>query len=107
MGKHEIIRGFEGKLQGKLSRRGFYWRKAANQVAGTGRLMLEEAFDQRGGYVLVRRDFRNVITSRVFRQIPDLAEIGILRTLGCPQRPRDLQAGGPRRPDGAFRLGRR
>lgn len=66
VGKHEIIRGFEGKLQGKLSRRGFYWRKAANQVAGTGRLMLEEAFDQRGGYVLVRRDFRNVITSRVF-----------------------------------------
>ena len=31
-----------------------------------GRLMLEEAFDQRGGYVLVRRDFRNIITSRVF-----------------------------------------
>ena len=66
VGKHEIIRGFEGKLQGKLSRRSFYWRKAANRVTGTGRLMLEEAFDQRGGYVLVRRDFRNIITSRVF-----------------------------------------
>lgn len=66
VGKREIVRGFEGKLQGKLSRRSFYWRKSAANVTGTGRLMLEEAFEQRGGYVLVNRDFRNVIASRVF-----------------------------------------
>lgn len=66
VGKKEVIRGFDGKLQGKLSRRAFYWNKTANKVTGTGRLVLEEAFDQKGGYVLVNRDFRNVIASRVF-----------------------------------------
>ncbi|MGI6256303.1 MAG: MORN repeat-containing protein [Acutalibacter sp.] len=66
VGSRERIRGFEGKLQGKLSRRSFFWRKSAAHVAGQSRLMLEEAFDQRGGYVLVKRDFRGVIASRVF-----------------------------------------
>ena len=66
VGKREGIRGFEGKLQGKLSRRGFFWRKSAHNVTGTGNLLLEEAFDQKGGYLLVNRDFRNIIASRVF-----------------------------------------
>ena len=66
VGSREMIRGFEGKLQGKLSRRGFFWRKSAAHVAGRGRLMLEEAFDQLGGYVVVTRDFRGVIASRIF-----------------------------------------
>ena len=66
VGKREVIRGFEGKLQGKLSRRGFFWRKSAHNVTGTGNLLLEGAFDQKGGYLLVNRDFRNIIASRVF-----------------------------------------
>ena len=66
VGKREVIRGFEGKLQGKLSRRGFFWRKSAHNVTGTGNLLLEEAFDQKGGYLLVNLDFRNIIASRVF-----------------------------------------
>ena len=66
VGKREVIRGFEGKLQGKLSRRGFFWRKSAHNVTGAGNLLLEEAFDQKGGYLLVNRDFRNIIASRVF-----------------------------------------
>ena len=66
VGKREVIRGFEGKLQGRLSRRGFFWRKSAHNVTGTGNLLLEEAFDQKGGYLLVNRDFRNIIASRVF-----------------------------------------
>ena len=66
VGKREVIRGFEGKLQGKLSRRDFFWRKSAHNVTGTGNLLLEEAFDQKGGYLLVNRDFRNIIASRVF-----------------------------------------
>ena len=66
VGKREVIRGFEGKLQGKLSRRGFFWRKSVHNVTGTGNLLLEEAFDQKGGYLLVNRDFRNIIASRVF-----------------------------------------
>ena len=48
VGSREMIRGFEGKLQGKLSRRSFFWRKSAAHVASRGRLMLEEAFDQLG-----------------------------------------------------------
>ena len=35
-------------------------------MAGGRAIALEEAFDQRGGYVLVRRDFRNIIVSRTF-----------------------------------------
>ena len=66
VGSREMIRGFEGKLQGKLSRRSFFWRKSAAHVAGRDRLMLEEAFDQLGGYVVVTRDFRGVIASRIF-----------------------------------------
>lgn len=56
----QIIKGFEGKLQGKLTRHGLYWKKSA------GGVILEEAFDQRQGYMVVRRDFRNVIISRTF-----------------------------------------
>ncbi len=60
VGKAEIIKGFDGKLHGKLSRRGLYWKKTA------GKLALEESFDQRSGYVIVCRDFRGVIVSRTF-----------------------------------------
>lgn len=60
VGKSEIVKGFEGKLHGRLSRHGLYWRKSAGKVA------LEEAFDQRNGYVVVKRDFRGVIVSRTF-----------------------------------------
>ncbi len=60
VGQKEAIKGFEGKLQGKLARRCLYWKKTANKVN------LEEAFGQRGGFLLVLRDFRNIITARLF-----------------------------------------
>ena len=60
VGKSQVVRDFAGKLRGKLSRRGFYWKKTAGKVA------LEEAFQQRGGYLLLTRDFRGIIISRVF-----------------------------------------
>ena len=60
VGKNEVVRGFDGKLRGKLSRHGFYWKKSA------GSLALEESFQQRGGYLLVTRDFRGAIVSRMF-----------------------------------------
>lgn len=60
VGKSEVIKGFDGKLKGKLYRHGLYWKKSAGKVA------LEEAFDQRNGYSVVYRDFRGIITSRVF-----------------------------------------
>lgn len=66
LGKKQVIRGYDGKLQGKITRHSFYWSKTVRKVAGAGRLALEEAFDQKGGYVLVSRDFRGIITSRVF-----------------------------------------
>ncbi len=60
VGKAEIVKGFDGRLSGKLSRRGLYWKKTA------GKLPLEEAFELKNGYAVVRRDFRGTITSRVF-----------------------------------------
>ncbi len=64
VGTSEIIKGFDGRLQGKLSRRGFYWKKSTGKDGG--RVALEEAFDQRTGHLLVKRDFRGVIVSRTF-----------------------------------------
>lgn len=66
VGRSEVVQGFEGKLKGKVSRRGLYWKKTAAGMAGGKAIALEEAFDQRGGHVLVRRDFRNIIVSRTF-----------------------------------------
>ena len=60
VGKSEIIKGFDGKLHGKLTRHGLYWKKSVGKIA------LEEAFDQKNGYSVVYRDLRGVITSRVF-----------------------------------------
>ena len=60
VGKSEIIKGFDGKLSGKLRRHGLYWKKSA------GKITLEEAFDQRNGYAVVFRDFRGIIKSRVY-----------------------------------------
>ncbi|WP_322182193.1 hypothetical protein [Neglectibacter caecimuris] len=59
-GKNEVIKGFDGKLSGKLRRHGLYWKKTA------GKIILEEAFDQRNGYAVVRRDFRGIIQSRIY-----------------------------------------
>lgn len=63
-GKNEIVKGFDGKLQGRLGRRSLYWKKTAGKAAG--RITLEESFELKTGPVLVRRDFRNIIVSRVF-----------------------------------------
>lgn len=60
VGKNEIVKGFEGKLHGKLKKHSLYWKKTA------GKLTIEEAFDRKNGYVVVKRDFRNVIVSRTF-----------------------------------------
>lgn len=66
VGKSEIIKGFDGKLRGKLTKRDLYWKKSAGKAAGSKSIVLEEAFDQKGGHVLVNRDFRNILVSRVF-----------------------------------------
>ena len=60
VGKSEIIKGFDGKLHGKMTRHGLYWKKTV------GKISLEEAFDQKNGYSVVYRDLRGIITSRVF-----------------------------------------
>ena len=84
VGRSEVVQGFDGKLKGKVSRRGLYWKKTAAGMAGGRAIALEEAFDQRGGHVLVRRDFRNIIVSRTFF---DKGQI-----LGRGERQGDLQA---------------
>lgn len=59
-GKAELQHVFDGKLSGKISRRHLYWKKTS------GKLVLEEAFDQPNGYVVVKKDFRGVTVSRTF-----------------------------------------
>ena len=66
VGRSQVVKGFDGKLKGKLSRRGLYWKKTATGMAGERAIALEEVFEQKGGWVLVTRDFRNVIVSRAF-----------------------------------------
>ena len=66
VGRSQVVKGFDGKLKGKLTRRGLYWKKTATGMAGERAIALEEVFEQKGGWVLVTRDFRNVIVSRAF-----------------------------------------
>lgn len=60
----ERINGEEGHVRGKLSRRSFYWKKTVGRAEE--RAVLEEAFDQQNGTLLVRRDRRGVIVGRTF-----------------------------------------
>lgn len=66
VGRHEVVKGFDGTLRGKISRWGFYWKKTALGVPGRKGIALEEAFDQKNGTVLVARDLHGVIVSRGF-----------------------------------------
>ena len=63
VGRSQVVKGFDGKLKGKLSRRSLYWKKTATGMAGERAIALEEVFEQKGGWMLVTRDFRNVIVS--------------------------------------------
>ena len=59
-GTADLHNVFDGKLFGKMSRRHLYWKKTS------GKLVLEEAFEQPNGYVVVKKDFRGVTVSRTF-----------------------------------------
>ncbi|RKJ41309.1 hypothetical protein D7X94_03185 [Acutalibacter sp. 1XD8-33] len=61
--KERALCGFDGQVRGKLSVGGIYWKK---RVKGFGRPVLEEAFSQRDGWVVVVRDFRGAIVSRIY-----------------------------------------
>lgn len=60
VGNKDLQHVFEGKLTGKMTRHSLYWKKTS------ARMVLEEAFDQPNGYVLVKKDFRGVTVSRTF-----------------------------------------
>ena len=59
-GTAELHNVFDGKLFGKMSRRHLFWKKTS------GKLVLEEAFEQPNGYVVVKKDFRGITVSRTF-----------------------------------------
>lgn len=61
--KSKDIKGYDGRISGKLSSRNLYWKKKVKGVSG-GVAILEEAFRQRDGWVLVTRDLYGVIVSR-------------------------------------------
>ncbi len=59
------IKGFSGHVRGRISRRGFYWKKTV-QGAASGPVALEEAFGCLDGWLVTSRDLRGIITSRTF-----------------------------------------
>ncbi len=61
----QTLKGFEGRIRGRISRRSFYWKKSAKGASGGG-VTLEEAFGQKDGWVLVTRDLLGVIVSRTY-----------------------------------------
>ena len=63
--KDQNVKGFGGHVRGKLSKRSFYWKKRITGTAA-GEVIVEEAFGQRDGWVLVVRDMYGVIVSRSF-----------------------------------------
>lgn len=60
VGKAERQPAFAGKINGKMTRHGLYWKKTS------AKLLLEEAFDQPNGYVVVKKDFRGAPISRTY-----------------------------------------
>ena len=59
------VKGFSGRVKGRISQRSLYWKKTVKGVSG-GSVVLEEAFGQKGGWLVVARDFRGLIVSRSF-----------------------------------------
>lgn len=59
LNKSGVIKGLEGKIRGKMSGQGMYWKKTA------GSADIEESFMSREGYLVVKRNFDSVITARI------------------------------------------
>lgn len=58
--KKGIVNGLDGKLTGKLTKRSFHWKRTSGHIA------IEESYDNNGGYMIVMRNYNNVITGKVF-----------------------------------------
>ena len=61
----QAVKGFNGRVQGRITRRSFHWKKTAKGPQG-GVAVLEEAFGRQDGWLLVFRDLRGIIVSRAF-----------------------------------------
>ena len=57
---NEVIMGFPGRLRGKIGKHSLIWKKTANKIS------LEETFNRKDNFVIVMRNFNNVIVSKVF-----------------------------------------
>lgn len=55
-----VFMGLQGKIKGKLSSRSIIWKK------WLGNVVVEQSYQVKTGTVLVRRNFENMITSKVF-----------------------------------------
>lgn len=63
--RDQNVKGFSGHVRGRLSKRRFYWKKKISGTSG-GEVIVEEAFGQKDGWMLVVRDMYGVIVSRSF-----------------------------------------
>lgn len=59
------LNGYRGQVRGKLSRHSVYWSLKISGAQGNS-VVLEEAFGQPSGWMLVTRDFTGVITGRSY-----------------------------------------
>lgn len=64
-GKASTVKGFSGRLKGRIARRSMFWEKRAVGAAGGG-VTLEEAFRTDEGWLVVVRDLHGAIVSRVY-----------------------------------------
>lgn len=58
--KDDVIKGFAGKLKGKMKKRGLSWKRTA------GKTITEESFNYNGGSAIVRRDYFGTIISKIY-----------------------------------------
>ena len=63
--RDQNIKGFKGRVKGRIGRRRFFWRMKVRGTSG-GEIALEEAFGQKNGWTMVVRDMYGVIVSRSF-----------------------------------------
>ena len=64
-GKSSTVKGFSGRLRGRIARRSMFWEKKAAGAAGGG-VTLEEAFRTGEGWLVVVRDLHGAIVSRIY-----------------------------------------
>lgn len=55
-----VVKGFSGKVKGKISKRNLSWKKTASEI------VIEESLSVKGGFLIIQRDFSGLVSSKIF-----------------------------------------